>query len=179
MSSSLFEEIRGGRPALRSVETVVRHTGFVADLKPDLQVAEVIPGFLYFGSQDVSSSWDHLQAHGITHALCAATGISLAFPDRIEYLQVDLLDLPDAQPVPFEAMNTFIEGARIQGGRVFVFCNAGISRSATVVMGYLIGTLKLDFDAAYARVKSARPCARPNHGFLRQLKVLATTADAS
>jgi len=38
----------------------------------------------------------------------------------------------------FLACNKFIKGALEQGGTVFVHCYAGVSRSATIVIAYLM-----------------------------------------
>lgn len=51
-----------------------------------------------------------------------------------------------------------------------VHCNAGVSRSVSVVIGYLMKTQGMPFDAAYAHVKSERKAAQPNDGFRKQLK---------
>ncbi len=57
-----------------------------------------------------------------------------------------------------------------QEGAVFVHCNAGVSRAATVVIAYHMKTQDVDFHTAYQHVKGVRPCIRPNDGFMRQLK---------
>lgn len=46
---------------------------------------------------------------------------------------------------------------------------AGVSRSAALVLGYLVKHHAMPLAAAFALVRSARPCVRPNSGFFRQL----------
>ena len=53
---------------------------------------------------------------------------------------------------------------------MFVHCNAGVSRAATVVIAYYMKTQQADFITAYEHVKTIRPCIRPNDGFGQQLK---------
>jgi protein-tyrosine phosphatase len=53
---------------------------------------------------------------------------------------------------------------------VLVHCYAGVSRSVTIAVSYLMSTRHLDFKEAMALVKMRRPCAGPNLGFIRQLK---------
>ena len=61
------------------------------------------------------------------------------------------------------------------GGCVFVHCGRGISRSATVVMAYLMQTRNLDVSAAFSMVASKRPCCYPNIGFQIQLHLFEKT----
>jgi hypothetical protein len=67
----------------------------------------------------------------------------------------------------------FIEGSRGigQNGAVLVHCHEGISRSATVVIAYLMWKYSMPMDDAYALVSRARPLIRPNIGFQEQLSV--------
>lgn len=51
-----------------------------------------------------------------------------------------------------------------------VHCNAGVSRAPAVVTGYLMACEGQSFDAALSLVKSARPAASPNPGFMEQLR---------
>ena len=55
-------------------------------------------------------------------------------------------------------------------GAVFVHCNAGVSRAATVVIAYYMKTQRVDWRTAYQHVKTVRSCIRPNDGFMKQLK---------
>uniref|UniRef100_A0A8C7Y4E2 Dual specificity phosphatase 19b n=1 Tax=Oryzias sinensis TaxID=183150 RepID=A0A8C7Y4E2_9TELE len=58
----------------------------------------------------------------------------------------------------------------LQDGVVLVHCNAGVSRSPSVVIGYLMIREGLSFDDAFSQVKQARPSSRPNSGFYQQLQ---------
>lgn len=48
-------------------------------------------------------------------------------------------------------------------------CTAGISRSAAIVMAYLIRELRMPYQIAYNKVKRARVYVNPNVGFERVL----------
>lgn len=48
-------------------------------------------------------------------------------------------------------------------------CHAGVSRSATVCMAYIMKALDYDLRSAYDFVKSKRPCVSPNLHFMGQL----------
>ena len=61
------------------------------------------------------------------------------------------------------------DGVKASGGRVLVHCHAGVSRSATVCMAYIMKTLGHDLRTAYDYVKSRRSCVSPNLHFMGQL----------
>lgn len=48
-------------------------------------------------------------------------------------------------------------------------CMAGVSRSASLVMIYLVKYERMTLRQAYHYVKSARPVIRPNVGFWKQM----------
>lgn len=70
----------------------------------------------------------------------------------------------------FSSTNHFIERARKSGKNVLVHCYAGISRSSTVVIAYMMNKYKLDFSTAYNFVKMKRSLVNPNFGFVSQLR---------
>lgn len=56
-----------------------------------------------------------------------------------------------------------------QNGKVLVHCQAGISRSATICIAYLMATRRLRMEEAYKYVKSRRRIVSPNFSFMGQL----------
>ena len=52
-------------------------------------------------------------------------------------------------------------------------CHAGVSRSASIVIAYIIRKNRLDFDDAFKMVQEKRPVVYPNKGFTKQLKKFA------
>ncbi|KAF0027764.1 dual specificity protein phosphatase 19-like [Scophthalmus maximus] len=144
--------------------------GFVEDKSLDLQVGVVRP-FLLLGSQDAAHDADTLQTHKVSHVLNVAYGVSNLFPDQLVYKTLQILDVPDTDITSyFGECGAFIDQAREEGGVVLVHCNAGVSRSSSVVIGYLMWREGLPFGDAYSQVKQARPSTRPNPGFYRQLQ---------
>ncbi|XP_061389998.1 DC-STAMP domain-containing protein 2-like [Musca vetustissima] len=69
----------------------------------------------------------------------------------------------------------FIDKALNNGGCVLIHCNAGVSRSASVVIAYLMKYKNMDFEIAHGYVKTRRECIQPNAGFLKQLRSLNST----
>ena len=54
--------------------------------------------------------------------------------------------------------------------KVFVHCVAGVSRSSTIVISYLMKINKWTFDKSLQFVQNKRPKIMPNNGFIQQLK---------
>ena len=52
---------------------------------------------------------------------------------------------------------------------VLVHCKAGVSRSSSVVIAYLMKTNKWSFEQSLSHVRASRTIANPNPGFRRQL----------
>ena len=65
-----------------------------------------------------------------------------------------------------ECLN-FIKGNE----KILVHCLAGISRSATIVIAYLMWTQHLKYKEALEKVKEKRPLVGPNEGFEKQLEM--------
>lgn len=61
------------------------------------------------------------------------------------------------------------DSVRNKGGRVFVHCQAGISRSATICLAYLMRTNRVKLDEAFEFVKQRRSIISPNFSFMGQL----------
>lgn len=115
---------------------------------------------------------------GITHVLNTAEGkaFSMVDTDRyfyedvgIKYLGFPLLDHPTTNISRyFQQAADFIQNALTCGGRVYVHCLMGMSRSSTCVIAYLM--LKRGMSAVEAiRTIKAKRNIRPNEGFLQQL----------
>ncbi|XP_051575524.1 dual specificity protein phosphatase 19b [Myxocyprinus asiaticus] len=144
--------------------------GFVQDLNLDLQVGTIRP-FLLLSSQDAAHDIDTLKKFKVTHVLNVAYGVENVFPDLFTYKTVTMLDLSETDITSyFPECFEFINQASQQCGVALVHCNAGVSRSASVVIGFLMSQEKMSFEEAFSTVKNARPSIQPNPGFMRQLK---------
>lgn len=124
---------------------------------------------------DAEANTPWLQSTGITHVLQVAEGLiqTQLHSGTLTYLFKPLEDAPDEDlVVHFPRFFPFIEDAIQGGGKVLVHCVAGVSRSATVVIGYLMCKEGLSYNAAYNVVAEARPWINPNPGFVMQLRHL-------
>ena len=72
-------------------------------------------------------------------------------------------------------MNDALKFITKDKGNVFIHCSAGISRSVSVVIAYLMKYKNMSFYDALLYIRSIRPIANPNPGFVKQLKVWELT----
>ena len=86
----------------------------------------------------------------------------------------------DADILKYMEEGTYIIHAAVDAGEsILVHCQAGVSRSATMVAAYLIKYFDFSVSAAVDMVKAARPIANPNEGFMRQLEAWQKVAQHS
>ena len=91
--------------------------------------------------------------------------------EGIAYHNVDEEDVEDASLVQhFQQVRTFIESARqAEDGRVLVHCMCGVSRSATLVIAYLLQSEEMSLVDAFNKTKLQRPMVAPNPTFTEEL----------
>lgn len=56
-------------------------------------------------------------------------------------------------------------------GGVLIHCHQGVSRSASVVIAFVMEEMDLDYDTALRYVREGRPKINPNKGFAAQLEM--------
>jgi len=69
----------------------------------------------------------------------------------------------------FNQAITFIDQIKNKNGKILVHCKAGVSRSATICLAYLISNSKKCLNDAYDEIKSKRRVISPNFNFMGQL----------
>ena len=128
---------------------------------------EIIEG-LFLGDHAASEASYLLKRHGITHILSVGSGLYPRFPKKFTYKWVSELDSPNANlRQHFSSCHEFINNAFAAGGRILVHCYAGVSRSATIVISWLMKEREMNFSSALSHVTSRRWFINPNPGFRR------------
>ncbi|CAG9310082.1 unnamed protein product [Blepharisma stoltei] len=129
---------------------------------------------LYLGDKEQASQLNLLFKFKITHILIAGTGSGLEpyFSSRFVYKQLPIVDCPSFDILNyFDEATEFIEEAINSGGRVMVHCAQGISRSASIVIAYIMKQRCWNFRKAKLFVQYLHPPTKPNRGFAKQLEI--------
>lgn len=133
--------------------------------------AQLIDNQLYLGSLEAANDEKWLRDNNITH-IVGLIDTQKKFP-KIQYLTYG--DIGDSQNQNiaryFGQCFSFIERGIVGGGNVLVHCYAGISRSTTIVIGFIMYKKGTSLSDTFSLVKSRRNIIFPNYGFLLQLKV--------
>lgn len=79
----------------------------------------------------------------------------------------------------FDEAHLFIDEARRRKCNILVHCQAGISRSPTIAIAYLMRVNSLPLQDAYNLVKQCRPQTDPNLSFMGQLMIYEKSLEAT
>ncbi|XP_050804264.1 dual specificity protein phosphatase 4 [Gopherus flavomarginatus] len=144
---------------------------------------EILP-FLYLGSAYHAARRDMLDTLGITALLNVSSDCPNHFEGHFQYKCIPVEDnhKADISSWFMEAIE-YIELVKDCHGRVLVHCQAGISRSATICLAYLMMKKRVKLEEAFEFVKQRRSIISPNFSFMGQLlqfesQVLATSCAA-
>ncbi|XP_017774409.1 PREDICTED: dual specificity protein phosphatase 13-like [Nicrophorus vespilloides] len=147
----------------------------------DLHSINKIDIGLYLGDKYAAKDKRFLVKNGITHVLNCAEGsdeyqvnTSEAYyrDAKIHYFGIPGHDRPSWNiSVYFESAARFIDAAIRGGGRVLIHCVVGISRSATIVIAYLMICRGMSAAEALQFVFRRRRVF-PNEGFLHHIAQL-------
>ncbi|XP_024247204.2 dual specificity protein phosphatase 22-B isoform X3 [Oncorhynchus tshawytscha] len=119
-----------------------------ACMQRTITVQQVLPD-LYLGNFKDARDREQLTRNNITHILSIHDSAAPILPG-MTYLCISAADLPTQNLL------------------------AGVSRSVTLVVAYIMTVTGLGWQEALAAVRVARPCAGPNLGFQRQLQEFET-----
>ncbi|KAJ9586105.1 hypothetical protein L9F63_020257 [Diploptera punctata] len=137
---------------------------------------EIVPG-LFLGpySAALKSKLELLIHNGITHIVCVRQDIEAHFirpnfPDQFKYLILDIADTATENIIQhFPKVRQFVDESLSMGGKTLIHGNAGISRSAALVLAYIMEKYGLSCKQAFTMVQQRRFCINPNEGFMAQL----------
>jgi len=129
---------------------------------------------VYIGSYSDTVCLKELKNEGITHIL-SAVNVDPFWSEEFVYEKVPYRDSENENIM--KHMNKaieFIEDARKEG-KVFVHCFYGVSRSTSLVMGYLLMKEGYTYEEALEIIKHKRNIANPNKKFEKQLREIVNT----
>ncbi len=136
--------------------------------KKDSNPIDHIIDNIYLGDFRTADNIDILKEYNITHIINCAFNLPNKYPEQITYKRLELRDETD-QPIieKLEEAYQFIKENKDKN--IFVHCVFGKSRSASVVIFYIMKEKKLNFNGAKNYVKNIRQIVEPNSGFENEL----------
>ena len=145
------------------------------DLSPTKDIenhpASQVTGFLFVGNMKDAGDPAVLARLGIDHVLnVTTTPPAYTQSPTVVYKQLHAADngYQNLRQY-FEEAFAFIDRARAAGGAVLIHCQAGVSRSPTIAVAYLIKNFPMSMVDAYRFVKARRSIISPNLNFMGQL----------
>lgn len=127
---------------------------------------------IYLGSIYDALNEKLLRQIGISHIVSIRDNEEEDIPlyKGIHIFRIHCLDSPYANISScFDKAYVFMDNAITNGGKLFIHCTAGISRSPTVLASYLMRKYKMRAMQALSTIRESRPIIDPNSGFRHQL----------
>lgn len=139
----------------------------------------VYDDWLFVGSATSAMNFFAIKEYKITHIFSAIGPSQVKIPGVV-YDNVNIMD-DEMQSLEYaiDKFIPFVLSARREGGKVLVHCYAGISRSVSLILAYLIISHGYSFQKALSMVKKSRPIANPNPGFKSQLLTMSNILSRS
>lgn len=129
---------------------------------------------VFLGNEDNARDIEMLQSYAITHVISLTQ--SVYHPDKLSYYPINIDDSPVANIYQYfepcvEFINSALDAlATPEGMNVLVHCAAGVSRSASIVIAYIMSAQRVDYETALGMVRADRHYVCPNEGFVLQLR---------
>ena len=125
---------------------------------------------LWLGNLNAAEDTKDLKSKGIKKVLSIMTGYFPKYEKQDNFIHkaFDADDIDSQNIIQYfgECLN-FINGEE----KVLVHCGAGVSRSSSIVIAFIMWKRKLNYEDAVNFVKEKRPFIWPNPGFREQLKI--------
>lgn len=126
----------------------------------------------YIGAQNI----EYLKNNGITHIVNTAIELPNYYEGKFKYINLQLLDshqkgeenlLAVLEPT-YQKMTQIINSDL--NAKIFVHCAAGKSRSASIIIYYMMKKYSMNFETALSNLRKARSIVNPNDIYKSQLK---------
>jgi protein-tyrosine phosphatase len=136
-------------------------------------VASEVTDELFIGSRKDACNKELLKKLGISAIVNATKDCPHHFEDdgEFSYFRVPVKDtwnqdLPSFFPECFKFIGNMIRARK----KILIHCTAGISRSATLTIAYIMFSKRVTLNDAYKFVKSKRKAISPNLDFMGELQ---------
>ncbi|URD92821.1 Actin-fragmin kinase, catalytic [Musa troglodytarum] len=161
------------------LEHILERIALISDVA-STERPSLVTDNLFIGGALAARSMYTLQYLGITHIMCLCSNeigqSDSQYPDLFQYKNFSIGDEEDTDISNiFEEACDFIDHVECSGGKVLVHCFEGKSRSATVVLAYLMLRKGYTLSEAWNILKKVHRRAQPNDGFAKVLLDLDRT----
>lgn len=136
-----------------------------------LGISEVLPSLYLCGACAIvrPETLEKLEIKFVVNATVELPDTPLP-DDRPEYLRVAIKDSRESNLIEyFDQVADMVEKTRQEDGKSLIHCVAGVSRSVSLVLAYLMKYADMSLKNAFQHVRAVRPQVRPNLGFFKQL----------
>lgn len=139
--------------------------------------ADRVDEHVFIGNNDAASDLEWITSTGIGYVVNCAKELP-NYHKSLVYVRLDLGDGQDEKGTD-DDLYRVVEGAyryivniikRTPNAKILVHCAAGISRSASIVVYYLMRKNGMGYDQALKHLRDARPIVSPNQWYERQLR---------
>ncbi|XP_057575073.1 dual specificity protein phosphatase 21 [Hippopotamus amphibius kiboko] len=138
--------------------------------QPSIHGLSQITSSLYISNAVAANNKLMLSTNHITTVINASVEVNTTFFEDIQYVQVPVADVPTSRLCDFfDPIADHIHSVEMKQGRTLLHCAAGVSRSASLCLAYLMKYRSMSLLDAHTWTKSCRPIIRPNNGFWEQL----------
>ncbi|CAD8096556.1 unnamed protein product [Paramecium sonneborni] len=125
---------------------------------------------LYLGNINAANDAQYLRKHDVGAVLSVIDTSDIKLEKSVIHLWIAAEDCESVQLIRyFDQASNFIQN-NLKHTNVLVHCYAGISRSSSLIIAYLLKCQGYSLKEAINKIKSQRPQVDPNDGFLEQLK---------
>ena len=123
---------------------------------------------IYLGNREAASNEEYLKEYNISTVINCADDLTSVYKD-LKFMELRLYDRDEQNLFPkFDVAYKYIK--LHSKNNILIHCSVGKSRSASLVIFYMMKEKGWDYDTCYRYVKERRPIIEPNGGFEAQLR---------
>jgi hypothetical protein len=128
----------------------------------------VINDFLFLGNEANAANRMLIDKYQIKNIINVSADIPCYFEKDINYLRIPIYDCNEDISKYFDQVYNFI--IKYKESKILIHCFAGVSRSPTFIISFLMNYERKGFDEIFNRIKQKRLCVDPNIFFISYLK---------
>ena len=130
-----------------------------------------IDDIIYLGNAYNAADYYYLKQFGITGIVNACNEISNYFEDDFKYFNIDILDINNSSIYNFfDPFIKFVEKILEEDGKIMIHCFMGSSRSAILVVLYLIKFKSFNIEDSIEFITEKRNRVNINVTYVKELR---------